>query len=41
MLSYWNGGRHSELRLKKNLLGRHSHCTSLEAVEKDAAEPEH
>jgi excisionase family DNA binding protein len=29
----WAGGRHSELRLKKNLTGKHSRCTSLEAIE--------
>ena len=32
-LIHWAGGRHSELRVKKNLTGQHSRCTSLEAVE--------
>lgn len=30
---HWTGGQHSELRLKKNPTGRHSRCTSLEAIE--------
>jgi DNA invertase Pin-like site-specific DNA recombinase len=30
---HWTGGRHSELRIKKNLTGHHSRCTSLEAIE--------
>lgn len=30
---HWAGGRHSELRVKKNLKGHHSRCTSLEAIE--------
>jgi excisionase family DNA binding protein len=29
----WTGGRHSELRVKKNLTGKHSRCTSLETIE--------
>lgn len=33
LIIHWTGGRHSELRVKKNLTGRHSRCTSLEAVE--------
>jgi hypothetical protein len=33
VLIHWTGGRHSELRIKKNLTGRHSRCTSLEAIE--------
>jgi hypothetical protein len=33
MLIHWTGGQHSELRLKKNASGRHSRCTSLEAIE--------
>jgi hypothetical protein len=33
LLIHWTGGQHSELRLKKNTTGRHSRCTSLEAVE--------
>src|SRR6267378_2783508 len=33
LLLHWAGGRHSELRIKKNAVGRHRHCTKLEAVE--------
>jgi hypothetical protein len=33
LLIHWPGGRHSELRTKKNLTGRHSRCTNLETVE--------
>jgi DNA invertase Pin-like site-specific DNA recombinase len=33
LLIHWTGGRHSELRMKKNLTGRHSRCTNLETVE--------
>jgi DNA invertase Pin-like site-specific DNA recombinase len=33
LLIHWTGGRHSELRIKKNLTGKHSRCTSLEAIE--------
>jgi excisionase family DNA binding protein len=33
LLIHWTGGRHSELRIKKNPTGRHSRCTSLEAIE--------
>lgn len=33
LLIHWAGGRHSELRVKKNGLGKHRRCTSLEAVE--------
>ena len=33
LIIHWIGGRHSELRVKKNLTGHHSRCTSLEAVE--------
>jgi hypothetical protein len=32
LLLYWAGGRHSELRVKKNATGRHRRCTSLEAI---------
>lgn len=32
LLIHWAGGRHSELRIKKNASGRHSHCTAEEAV---------
>ena len=30
---HWAGGRHCELRVKKNLTGHHNRCTSLEAIE--------
>jgi DNA invertase Pin-like site-specific DNA recombinase len=33
LLIHWAGGQHSELRVKKNGLGKHRRCTSLEAVE--------
>lgn len=33
MLIHWAGGRHSELRVKKNAPGEHRHCTNLEAIE--------
>jgi len=33
LLIHWAGGRHSELRVKKNRTGRHTRCTSLEAIE--------
>ena len=33
LLLHWAGGRHSELRTKKNADGRHRRCTSLEAVD--------
>jgi DNA invertase Pin-like site-specific DNA recombinase len=33
LMIHWAGGRHSELRVKKNLTGHHSRCTSLEAIE--------
>jgi DNA invertase Pin-like site-specific DNA recombinase len=33
LLIHWTGGRHSELRIKKNLTGRHSRCTDLETIE--------
>ncbi len=33
LVIHWTGGRHSELRVKKNLTGHHSRCTSLEAIE--------
>jgi hypothetical protein len=33
LMIHWAGGRHSELRIKKNLTGHHSRCTSLEAIE--------
>jgi DNA invertase Pin-like site-specific DNA recombinase len=33
LLIHWAGGRHSELRIKKNSTGHHQRCTSVEAVE--------
>jgi DNA invertase Pin-like site-specific DNA recombinase len=33
LLLHWAGGRHSELRVKKNGPGRHGRSTSLEAIE--------
>jgi len=33
LLIHWVGSRHSELRIKKNGLGKHRRCTSVEAVE--------
>ena len=33
LMIHWAGGRHSELRVKKNLTGHHSRCTSMEAIE--------
>lgn len=33
LLIHWTGGRHSELRVKKNTTGKHRHCTAVEAVE--------
>jgi DNA invertase Pin-like site-specific DNA recombinase len=33
LLIHWTGGRHSELRVKKNPTGKHSRCTSLEAID--------
>jgi hypothetical protein len=33
LLIHWAGGRHSELRVKKNGLGKHQRCTKMEAVE--------
>ncbi|HLB88992.1 MAG TPA: recombinase family protein [Terriglobales bacterium] len=33
LLIHWAGGRHSELRIKKNPSGKHSKCTADEAVE--------
>ena len=33
LIIHWTGGRHSELRVKKNTTGKHSRCTSLEAIE--------
>ena len=33
LLIHWAGGRHSELRLKKSQIGKHRHCTDLQAIE--------
>lgn len=33
LVIHWTGGQHSELRVKRNGSGKHSRCTSLEAVE--------
>jgi excisionase family DNA binding protein len=33
LLLHWAGGRHSELRIKKNAPGKHGRCTSVEAIE--------
>ncbi len=33
LVIHWAGGRHSELRVKKNPIGRHNRCTSMEAIE--------
>jgi hypothetical protein len=33
LLIHWTGGSHSELRVKKNASGKHSRCTSTEAIE--------
>jgi DNA invertase Pin-like site-specific DNA recombinase len=33
LLIHWAGGRHSELRVKKSETGKHSNCTSLDAIE--------
>jgi DNA invertase Pin-like site-specific DNA recombinase len=32
LLIHWAGGRHSELRIKKNQSGQHRHRTSMEAI---------
>ncbi len=33
LLIHWAGGRHSELKVKKNKTGQHRRCTSLQAIE--------
>ena len=33
LLIHWAGGRHSELKVKKNKTGQHRWCTSMEAIE--------
>jgi hypothetical protein len=32
LVIHWIGGRHSELHVKRNGIGRHGRCTSLEAI---------
>ena len=32
LLIHWTGGRHSELRVKKNATGQHRRCTSAETI---------
>ena len=32
LVIHWAGGRHSELRVKKNGIGKHRRCTSIEAI---------
>jgi len=32
LVIHWAGGRHSELRVKKNATGRHRRCTDMEAI---------
>ena len=32
LVIHWAGGRHSELRVKKNGTGKHGRCTSIEAI---------
>jgi excisionase family DNA binding protein len=33
LLIHWAGGRHSELRMKRNEIGRHGRCTSVDAID--------
>ena len=33
LLIHWAGGRHSELRVKKNRTGEHTRCTSMDAID--------
>jgi hypothetical protein len=33
LLIYWAGGRHSELLVKRNEIGRHRRCTSLDTID--------
>jgi excisionase family DNA binding protein len=33
LLIHWVGGRHSELRVRKNGVGKHSRCTSVDTIE--------
>ncbi len=32
LLIHWSGGRHTEIRVKKNEIGRHRRCTDLEPI---------
>jgi excisionase family DNA binding protein len=32
LVLHWAGGRHSELRVKKNRIGQHRRCTSIDAI---------
>jgi DNA invertase Pin-like site-specific DNA recombinase len=32
LVIHWSGGRHSELRVKKNEIGRHRRCTDIEPI---------
>jgi len=32
LLIHWSGGRHSELRVKKNEVGKHRRCTEIEPI---------
>jgi DNA invertase Pin-like site-specific DNA recombinase len=33
LLIHWTGGRHSELRVRRNATGRHGRCTRLDAID--------
>jgi DNA invertase Pin-like site-specific DNA recombinase len=33
LVIHWAGGRHSELRVKRNEIGRHGRCTSVDAID--------
>ena len=39
LLIHWTGGRHSELRVKKNATGRHRRCTSAETIAASSPRP--
>jgi hypothetical protein len=32
LVIHWAGGRHSELRVKKNRIGEHRRCTNIDAI---------
>jgi hypothetical protein len=32
LVIHWSGGRHSEVRVKKNEIGKHRRCTSTDAI---------